>query len=249
MSDHRAGAPSDELDELLAEVELLNNVARLSALLGRDDSLDAVLRQLVALSMEAFPGTEAGISLLERGRWRSAAPASERVDRVEQREYECDQGPCVEAGRRGEVFESADLHEETRWPEFTRAALEAGFRSTVGVPIVVDGEVLGALNLYAETPGRFADHQRATDVIVAQGAVAIRAASIHDANLRLVEQLQAALASRAVIERAKGVLIAREGCSDDDAFDILRRASQRENRKLREIAQELVDRAQRSTHE
>lgn len=239
-----AGDLDDDLGALRAELELLHNVGKLSELLGRDGSLDSVLRQLVALTVEAFPGTEAGISLIERNGWRSAAPSSGRVDEVERREYEFDQGPCVDAGRTGVIFESPDLAVEGRWPQFTEMATTAGFRSTVAVPMVADDETLGALNVYAETPDRFADHHRATGVIAAQGAIVIRAARMHETNARLVDQLREALASRAVIERAKGVLIARERCGEDEAFDILRRASQRENRKLREIAEEIVARAQ-----
>ncbi len=76
--------------------------------------------------------------------------------------------------------------------------------------------------------------------------IAGHAAVLAAAGLRLVQartfssQLQRGLASREVIGQATGILMQCEGCTRDHAFDILKRASQRENRKLREIAEELV---------
>ena len=64
---------------------------------------------------------------------------------------------------------------------------------------------------------------------------------LYESSARLADQLREALASRGLIEQAKGILMANEHCGEDEAFDILRRASQRTNRKLRDIARQVVD--------
>ena len=55
-----------------------------------------------------------------------------------------------------------------------------------------------------------------------------------------VRQLETALETRIVIEQAKGILAARSNDPVDAAFDLLRQRSQLQNRKLREIAAEIV---------
>ena len=60
-----------------------------------------------------------------------------------------------------------------------------------------------------------------------------------------IEQLKTALLSRATIEQAKGILMSTNHCSPDEAFEILVKASQRENAKLRNIARRIVDNATR----
>jgi hypothetical protein len=55
-----------------------------------------------------------------------------------------------------------------------------------------------------------------------------------------IAQLRVAVMTRGVIEQAKGVLMAQTGCTADDAFERLRSASMRDNRKLNEVAARIV---------
>ena len=78
---------------------------------------------------------------------------------------------------------------------------------------------------------------------VARSIPARKLSDVGDEVVRLREEvanLKRALKTREVIGMAKGVLMARECCHPDEAFDMLRRASQRENRKLAEVAEQIV---------
>jgi AmiR/NasT family two-component response regulator len=83
--------------------------------------------------------------------------------------------------------------------------------------------------------------------LAAAASIVLANASAYWAALELSEQLNDAMRSRAVIEQAKGVIMATAGCNADAAFDLLREQSQSENRKLRDIAQDIVIRQDRGT--
>jgi AmiR/NasT family two-component response regulator len=66
---------------------------------------------------------------------------------------------------------------------------------------------------------------------------------LYQAQGQMAEQLQSAMQSRAVIEQAKGILMGDRRCDAEQAFNILVKLSQDSNRKLREVAQAVVDQA------
>jgi hypothetical protein len=107
--------------------------------------------------------------------------------------------------------------------------------------LTTDGS-LGALALYAGYPAAFGVADRARGVILASLAgLSVSAARSHEDEERRADNLNSALATRELIGQAQGILMERERISSDQAFDILRRASQHLNRKLRDVAQDLVD--------
>jgi AmiR/NasT family two-component response regulator len=100
----------------------------------------------------------------------------------------------------------------------------------------------GALNLYARYPNAFGVVDRGKGLVLAiLAGVALSAAEVHDEEEHRTVNLQAALVSRELIGQAEGILMERERITADQAFDILRRASQHLNIKLRDVAQSLVD--------
>ena len=162
------------------------------------------------------------------------------------------------------MVESPSLRADQRWPAYAAFAADRGINSSLSIPLtvrgpatlagpvvdsspiaaaVVDGRV-GVVNLYSRREGDFSAEERwAAQTFAEQAAVAIYNARTYEAAHQLTMDLQAALTSRAVIEQAKGILIARHAVSPEDAFDLLRERSQQANRKLRVIAQELVEEA------
>ena len=132
------------------------------------------------------------------------------------------------------------------YPEFAEAAQAHGIQSSLSLPLVAGDEGLGALNLYARTANGFPPEDEALDVeLAAAAAIVFANASAYREAVQLSDQLGEAMQSRAVIEQAKGILMARSPhLSAENAFDLLRKASQRENVKLRDIAQRLVERRQ-----
>jgi GAF domain-containing protein len=142
-----------------------------------------------------------------------------------------------------------DTASDTRWPEFAAAALSRGIRATLSVPLAARGESIGALNLYAENAGVFTGaHEKAVAVFAGQASIALANAQVYWDARELSENLSEAIKTREVISQAVGILMVTGGRTPDDAFQILANASQRENRKVRDIAAEVVTRTvQRGT--
>jgi len=117
-------------------------------------------------------------------------------------------------------------------------------QSSLSLPLVVGDESVGALNLYSRTPSGFTEEDESTgSTLASTAAIVLVNASAYWQAADLSDQLAQAMQSRAVIEQAKGILMARSPhMGADEAFDVLRKASQRENVKLRDIAQRIVDR-------
>jgi hypothetical protein len=155
------------------------------------------------------------------------------------------QGPCLDAIAQGMTMYAGDFGDERRWLDFGREATARGFRSMLACPLFVDGTP-GALNLYARYPLAFGVIDRAKAVLLAGlAAVAFSAALTHEEETRQSSNLHAALATRELIGQAQGILMERERVTADQAFDILRRASQHLNLKLRDVAQSLVETGER----
>jgi GAF domain-containing protein len=134
-----------------------------------------------------------------------------------------------------------DLRSDDRWPAVAERATELGIRCLLAVPLVVDGRCLGALTVSSpEVDGLDAADRELARRLAIPAATTLANGRAYQRVSRLAAQLEEALDSRATIERAKGILMAREGYDADEAFDRLRRASQEHNRKLRDVARAVV---------
>lgn len=227
--------PDDSLQELasLGEVALLH------------DDIDTALRQICTIAVRAVPGA-VGASLTSMSTSgpqavASSDPWAEELDELQYGEHE---GPCLDAARTGLVFRVRDVAGESRWPAYMPRAHELGVQSMVSLPTTSESKTIGALNLYSKDRDAFGAEEVSIGQIVAgHASLASQVASTLFRHRDLAAQLQEAMQSRAVIEQAKGVLMATTpGIDADAAFGLLRSASQRENRKLRTIATEIVER-------
>lgn len=149
-------------------------------------------------------------------------------------------GPSIEAWVRGETVHADLAAIRTRWPELADRAVEFDVGDVLAVPVIVGDVPAGTLTCYAPFGTHFThnDEHRAATVAL-RAAVALAGLGLRAANTEVL-QLQEALRSRATIEQAKGILIAHHGCSPEEAFARLTRRSQHENRKLRDVAADLV---------
>jgi len=146
------------------------------------------------------------------------------------------------------VVRIEDTAADARYPEFSAAARRHGILSTLSLPLVAGPVAQGASNLYSRELAAFTGADEGIGLeLAAVASVVLANASAYWQAFDLSEQLNEAMASRAVIEQAKGVIMSSMGCDADTAFDLLRAQSQSENRKLRGIAQEIVDRQTRAT--
>lgn len=227
------------IDEPLS---LDDGLRHLSRLVLRDETIETTLQRIIEVANRAIPDT-VGVSItLKKGRHPyTAAATSAEVQAIDEREYAVDEGPCISAMETGEPQLLEDVATDTRWPKFTQVCREEGLGSSLDVPLCVGGEAYGAMNVYARTAHAFAeDHQQATQLLADQAAVALANTRTYSECSDKIRQLQEALESRVVIEQAKGVLMAMGSCGPEDAFEVLKERSQRENRKVRLVAGDVV---------
>lgn len=222
--------------------DLWHSLADLSGLLLTEENLDTTLRRVADLAVRSISDCDAvGVTLFEDGDLITRTATGSLVYEVDNYQYDISEGPCLQAVQDQRPYEIQDMVTEERWPRFCKYAAERGIRSSLSLPLTVRGKTLGALNLYSLTPGVLTATDRGTALLFAsQAAVALANAQTYAASVRLATQLGEALGSRAVIDQAKGIVMALRHCDADEAFEILRIASQTSNRKLRSIAQDVV---------
>jgi GAF domain-containing protein len=217
------------------ESGLARDLSRMAREMHSEPDRAALLRRVVDTTLSEIDGAEwAGISTIDKQHVRTEAASDELVQRIDDLQYRLEEGPCLTSLRDAETVRSEDLAAEDRWPRFAAAAAEQGVRSMLSVQLFVEGETLGALNLYAGEPRRFDDHDESVAMLLAaHAAVAIRGQQI-------AAGLRTALVARDLIGQAKGILMERYKITDSQAFSMLVVVSQRANRKLRDVAQELA---------
>ena len=219
----------------------------LGSFLVARSSTSETLRRISDVLTTAIPAARyAGLALLDDdGRPRTPVATDERVPEIDSAQYESGRGPCLEAWATKRTVRVDVLDEATdRYPEFVELAGRYGIASTLSLPLVVQGQGIGALNLYAEVEAAFTpdDETLGTDLVTTAAAVLANSGAYWEA-VELSHQLGEAMVSRAVIEQAKGMLMAGDdSLTSEDAFTLMRQASQRENVKLRAIAQHIVER-------
>ena len=217
----------------------------LEALLGvrlGDAPLSELLQRFTDIAKDNVPGAdEVSITLVRGDKPFTAAYTGQLALDADEMQYERGYGPCIDAGLSGVVLTIDDMGRETRWPDYVANVRPRGVLSSLSVPLPVQTDVLGALNCYSRTPSAFGDksHELALQLAGHVG-VAVANAVTYTATAELAENLQVAMASRAVIEQAKGIIMAQNRCDADEAFEILRRASMGRNVKLREVAAGIV---------
>ena len=225
--------------------ELLRDLSRV-VLAGR--TLTDVLTDVVTIAARGIPGAESTSITLVRGEDAfTAAHHGEMALVADEMQYERGYGPCMDAGRANVVLRVDDMTTETRWPDYAARVVDVGVRSSLSVPLPYQGSSIGALNIYSTRPDAFRSAEAMSAGTEVAEAVAVAVVNA-DAHARIVDQahnMRVAMESRAVIEQAKGVLMAQRGFDADEAFDMLRDASQRYNRKLRDIAAGIVDSTRR----
>ena len=221
-------------------------LAELAGIVLAQETLDSVLSKVVELTERVIASAdEVSVTLVRKGRAETAAYTGALAMQADERQYGLDAGPCLDAGRGGELLYIADMRAETRWPAYCPQAARIGVLSSLSVPLPIQEDLIGALNVYSRKPDAFQEaDQRAGEAFAAYAAVAVANADSFASTAEMADNLRIAMASRATIEQAKGILMARGGITPDQAFEMLVRASQRENRKLRDVATELVERVQ-----
>lgn len=218
----------------------------LSRVMVSDYTPEGACRLVAELAVAGIPGAEsASVTVRNAGHPTCAASSDQMAESLGAVEVQLNEGPSVDVLRTGRRHLSASLVTEKRWPEFSNRALYSGVASVMSQPLPAHGSTFGALTVYSTREGAFSDRSfEQAAGLAAQGAVVIANSNLYWQASELTDQLKEALESRAVIDQAKGILIAREHISADEAFSLLLRASQTGNVKVRDIALQLVAEAQ-----
>ncbi|MDQ6697290.1 MAG: GAF and ANTAR domain-containing protein [Actinomycetota bacterium] len=204
------------------------------------DFLHTLTRRCVAL----FDVDAVGLMLADlRGDLRVVAASAEQIELLELFELQSEEGPCVDSYRSGDAVMATDLLEAEKWPRFGPETLTAGYRAVQALPLRLRGQVIGALNLFRVEPGGLRGHELQVCQAIADVATIglLQARALRESQV-LANQLSAALNSRVVIEQAKGVLAERTGVDMETAFRLLRSHARDRNRRLAEVARDVVER-------
>jgi GAF domain-containing protein len=221
-----------------------DTLRRMGAVVLNDETVENILDLVTVLTKRVVGSAVAvGITLHEEGRPFTSNASGELARTLDEAQYAADRGPCLQVARTDDHFVNEPLAEAGgEWPEFSAAAAAEGVRSIMSLPLTVNDHTIGVLNIYGADEDRFAGPDEATARLLAEQAAVVLANALAFAGAeQLNVHLRKAVESRDLIGQAKGILMARQGCSADEAFDILRRASQRTNRKVNEVAQSLVE--------
>lgn len=216
--------------------EFNRQLAEAAREMASEGSKRDTLEKAVQMSTEIIEACElAGISVVHPEGIETPTATHEELRRIDQWQYEIGEGPCLEALRQEDVITSGDLANDDRWPKWgQQIARELGVQSSLSYRLFTTGRSLGALNLFSRRTNAFTDEDVLDGLaLAAHVAVALAAAMKED-------QLLHALRTRTTIGQAQGILMERFDIDADHAFDVLRRVSSQSNRKLREVAAELV---------
>jgi len=182
---------------------------------------------------------EASVSVLQGRHLRTDAATGELARRADAIQDETGQGPSLDVIRVQERQRTGDLGRDERWPTLSaRVVAETGLRSMLSFRLFVDSTTLGALNLYSSKVDAFDDADTTAGAEFAAHAALLGFATLMQQE---VQQLRVALDSNRRIGAAIGILVIAHNCTEDEAFHVLRRASQRLNIKLRDVAERVIE--------
>jgi ANTAR domain/GAF domain len=218
-------------------VELSREFAQLGRELRGEGDNDAALQRMVQLAVKYIePCTGASITVIQRGVGRSLATSDGVAARADTLQYELGEGPCLRSAERDNNYLLFDVATDSRWPRFCAALAEqTAYRCVLSFQL--EAQDSAALNLFAEHPGAFSDDD--VDLATVFAAHTTSLVALHEAEDHAAH-LEVALQTNREIGAAIGVLMAHHKVTQDDAFSLLRTASQTLHRKLRDVASEVV---------
>ena len=196
--------------------------ADLLALLREDETLADTLLRVAGVACTAIPGCDsASVTLWREGQPYTITSTDDLARTIDAAQYETLEGPCLDASRYGEAYVISDMRTEKRWPTFAGVAVLRGALASLSVPLVVRGESLGAVNMYAVAAGSFEGAERQGRAFAQQASVVVANARVYDASRRLADSLEDSMRARAVVEQVKGRIMAERGITADEAARLL----------------------------
>jgi GAF domain-containing protein len=220
-------------------------------LITDDANLGHALRRVADTGCQLLPNcAAASVTIIEREHAITVGSTSDTAQALDDAQYTAGDGPCLTAARHGVMVRIDDTTAEQRWPDFCRQAADNGVHSSLSLPLRLSRDnTWGGFNLYGPVVGGFSDvDEELCHAFATQASIVVSNVQAYWASLELSANLSRAMESRAVIEQAKGILMSTHRVSADDAFDLLVARSQTQNRKLREVAGDVVREALGDDH-
>jgi GAF domain-containing protein len=225
-----------------ADATALDDIARIAQVHADETSADDVIARVVELVTRRCAQCDGAALTVDTGGEHTFGASCGEIDQIHRVQFGVHAGPVVEVLDNGEPRRVDDVASEKRWPDFAAVTSAAGFRSCLVLPVRTDRSRAGALALYSCTVSAFTEssHDLAL-LLAAQAGVAVDNHAVYAVAQRAVANLQEALQTRAVIEQAKAIIAVQHGIGLDDAFSLLSAQSQREQRRLSDVARSFVD--------
>jgi GAF domain-containing protein len=221
----------------------LSGPAHLLALLVESPNLDGFLADATRLAAQLVAAPAAcGITVRRNGRQAFTAASSDSLaGEIDEIQYATGEGPCLDSMWNDVVIQVDDFGKERRWEAFRAGAVACNVISSLSIPLHVDAQTVAVLNLYSERVAAFDGPLRQqAEAFAGQCAAALTLALRQAQHAELQQQVNAAMAARSMIDQAIGILMSEQRCTAAEAFEVLRSTSQRRNRKLRDIAAEII---------
>lgn len=223
--------------------DLMRAFAELALITVNTDPPEQTLRRVAKLAKQTLGGVaDVSLTMIEDGHPRTVVFTGQLAVDLDERQYELGFGPCLDAAKTGQLIIIDTGSDDSPYQEFARICARAGVRHVVSVGMPLAERSMGGMNIYqtveGEVPRDFLEHAQ---VFAGYAAVAVNNVTSYADAANEAANLRAAMQSRAVIEQAKGILMAHDRCTADEAFNLLKRLSQGRNLKLRDVAQDIVN--------
>jgi len=212
----------------------------LAQLVYAADDFAVVYEAIVAAAPRLVVGCDhASLMLRQGGRFQTAAASDDVARLVDEFERDLGEGPCLDAIVDDSVYHDADLTDGSPWPRLTERVLaRTPVRGMAGFRLRAGEDRTGALNLFSDRAGGLTPESVNQGIVLAAFITVTLAAS---QQRKTAETLKAGLASNREIGKAMGLMMAFHKITDEQAFEMLRKASQDMNLKLSEVARQVVE--------
>ncbi len=222
--------------------ESIDRLARVTKLLRTQRTLPAKLEAVVAIVKRTIPDCHAaGMSLLIDGEPTTAAVTDRIAVEIDLVQYQTGEGPCLAAMANSNIVRIDVIERESRFARFAPGAINLEINSVLSVPLVADGRVVGALNLYSHRPNAFdAASEEAVRPMAEYAAEAVATSPLYAYSLDMVDGLLETLEARALIGQATGVIMAKEHVSSEDALERLRELALASGESMATVADRLL---------
>jgi GAF domain-containing protein len=212
-----------------------------ASLIDRHDP-DTVLR-LVTAACTRLLGAATGVMLSDpRGGIRVVSASDERSRFVELLQTQVDEGPCVDCIKDGVAVTAVDLAAEDRWPAFRPSALDAGYRAVHAIPMRLDRQVVGGLNLLYLEPMALDSWQQRLGQVLADLAVLGLSQETGPARVnRLTERTLTTLNDNVHLAHAVGLVAGTLDVGVDAARNLILDHAREHGSQVRDVARALTN--------